>query len=504
MDKARIEIWSRIYDSLDKIKLLKESSADRYCYINHDTDEKLFFVISEYNDEKAIFCYFSEEDYIEFLNTLVYDIGESAVFMQNAVLIHGSNKSGLTKQCFGAIKTLDKKYYGSNYPNIIALHSRYTPRELSPEEAEQLSEALPHLYDIEEHSKKQKIESPDMFTAPDGVIAMEIVKNNVSAYKIEKIDASKNKGIHLKIESNSALKKLAKKNAVNYSLALEEMCLPIPAKNDDDIGYFPTLVAIADSKSNEIIYSQMFAPDNYREGIFDAICDIANEEGKPKEIQIFNPALKIYLEDFCKKAHISLKLKDLSSKLSLILNDFINDAFDELIGELLNVNKKENAGKPPLKLFPSDEGTDKGSYVISVSLGTGCYRHIKISVNDTLYDLSDAILDAFNFDNDHCHAFFMDNRAWSRENAYYSDEDEDDFFGFAFQNKKTDTAVLKNVMSVKKKFLYIFDFGDDWRFSCNVLRLTEDECDEPQIIRSVGESPEQYPYFDDEYDEDEE
>ena len=54
------------------------------------------------------------------------------------------------------------------------------------------------------------------------------------------------------------------------------------------------------------------------------------------------------------------------------------------------------------------------SYVISVSLGKGCYRHIRISADMTFDDLSCAILDAFMFDNDHLHGFFMDNIFWSR------------------------------------------------------------------------------------------
>ena len=57
------------------------------------------------------------------------------------------------------------------------------------------------------------------------------------------------------------------------------------------------------------------------------------------------------------------------------------------------------------------------SYVISVSLGTGCYRHIRISADMTFDDLSCAILDAFMFDNDHLHGFFMDNIFWSRNSA---------------------------------------------------------------------------------------
>ena len=61
-----------------------------------------------------------------------------------------------------------------------------------------------------------------------------------------------------------------------------------------------------------------------------------------------------------------------------------------------------------------------GSYVISVSAGTGCYRHIQISQGATLFRLHRAILAAFDFEDDHAHAFFMDNHCWSRNNAFFS------------------------------------------------------------------------------------
>lgn len=54
-----------------------------------------------------------------------------------------------------------------------------------------------------------------------------------------------------------------------------------------------------------------------------------------------------------------------------------------------------------------------GSYVISVSAGTGCYRHIQISKTATLHKLHKAIINAFDFEDDHEHAFFMDNKYWA-------------------------------------------------------------------------------------------
>ena len=140
------------------------------------------------------------------------------------------------------------------------------------------------------------------------------------------------------------------------------------------------------------------------------------------------------------------------------------------------------------------------SYVISVSYGTGCYRHIRISGKSTLEELSEAILDAFDFDNDHLHAFFMSNRAWDNEDCYssrYADDGCPD----------TDTCRLQFIgLEVGKKFLYIFDFGDDWRFQCKVLNILDEDTKSPEVVRSKGEPPIQYPDYneDDEYYDDDE
>lgn len=131
-----------------------------------------------------------------------------------------------------------------------------------------------------------------------------------------------------------------------------------------------------------------------------------------------------------------------------------------------------------------------GSYVISVSAGTGCYRHIQISKSATLYRLHQAIIGAFDFDDDHGHAFFMDNKYWSSGAAYFSSEMRN-------SNGTTKKAKLEKLrLSKGNQFKYIFDFGDEWRFQCKVLREVDEPADIPRVIRSVGESPEQYPVFD--------
>lgn len=137
-----------------------------------------------------------------------------------------------------------------------------------------------------------------------------------------------------------------------------------------------------------------------------------------------------------------------------------------------------------------------GSYVISVSLETGCYRHICISEKATLLMLHRAIQNAFDFDDDHQHAFFLDNHVWSHERAYFSVKSDPG-------DRVTKSCTLQKAgLKPGDKFKYLFDFGDEWVFQCRVLRRTEESVDIPYILKSVGESPEQYPDPEDFYDED--
>lgn len=129
------------------------------------------------------------------------------------------------------------------------------------------------------------------------------------------------------------------------------------------------------------------------------------------------------------------------------------------------------------------------SYVISVSLGTGCYRHIQISASATLFQLHKIILSSFQFEDDHAHAFFMDNHIWSAGDPFFSMKMRGD-------ELLTTEYTLADVMLAKgDKFKYLFDFGADWCFQCKVLRELEDRTDIPGVIRSVGQAPEQYPDF---------
>lgn len=45
----------------------------------------------------------------------------------------------------------------------------------------------------------------------------------------------------------------------------------------------------------------------------------------------------------------------------------------------------------------------------------------------------------------------------------------------------------------EKQFKFLFDFGDEWLFQCKVLRVLKEGTEEPEVIKSKGEAPKQYP-----------
>lgn len=133
-------------------------------------------------------------------------------------------------------------------------------------------------------------------------------------------------------------------------------------------------------------------------------------------------------------------------------------------------------------------------YTLKVSLEKNCYRHLTFPGSFTLEDLADMILFAFDFDNDHLHAFFMDGQPYSRGESYYSRYAEEP--GTPTNKIRVETLGL----SEKQKFLFLFDFGDDWQFNCEIKKITDTPEKEPYISEIVGKAPAQYPDYG-EYDD---
>ncbi len=194
------------------------------------------------------------------------------------------------------------------------------------------------------------------------------------------------------------------------------------------------------------------------------------------------------------------------------------------------------------------------TYTFHVSLpGTGrTWRKIEIRADQTLEDLHFAIQKAYRWDGDHLYSFFMSGQAWDESSEYrlpegytpwgepIDDEEGEEWpeltpeeheqvlrtlFGGgegmtveemqahmdAFWEEylaeeealgpgNVQTSTLEELnLKLKQEFMYLFDYGDEWRFKVRVHAINENadpDAEYPRLAESVGEAPAQYPTWD--------
>jgi hypothetical protein len=127
------------------------------------------------------------------------------------------------------------------------------------------------------------------------------------------------------------------------------------------------------------------------------------------------------------------------------------------------------------------------------------YRIIAIDGDKTLFEFAEAILEAFDFDNDHAFGFYDNMKdIYRSQEGYELFTDMGESSGFRGVKKPKIEAVYE----LKKKLLFFYDYGDSWHFitQCTAIQETAKK-EKAKVIKSVGEAPEQYPDWDDE-DED--
>lgn len=336
------------------------------------------------------------------------------------------------------------------------------------------------------------------------------------------------------------LKRMKKAGA----LECEILRVPQPVRNSpEEIPFFPVLLLAVDSATERIV--PLMSVKDYEdnpETLMDMFMEgLLREKICPREIFVRDQRTYAFVKEFCAKLGISLimeeELEVLDETEDMLLDHLDMQEteemtqFDEMLDILLNMEESQLRLLPPemlgqlklllhqdvlpprveekLKQFFAllEKGDGKKnkissdnirkiithqSYVISVSLGSGCYRHIRIGSGKRLCDLHGAILDAFGFDDDHAHAFFMDNYVWSNKDSYFAEDVEGDL-------RPTSKYRLGQIdLYSGKRFKYLFDFGHEWVFQCRVLRVEDGGLGEPEVIRSKGEVPCQYGDWEDE------
>jgi len=127
-----------------------------------------------------------------------------------------------------------------------------------------------------------------------------------------------------------------------------------------------------------------------------------------------------------------------------------------------------------------------GKYTWRVSLGKP-WRRIEIPGELSLESLAAAILDAFDFDNDHVYHFeFRDRRSQTVRIACPHVNDADAW--------ADEVAIQDLPLAEGATMTFVFDYGDNWKFTLKLESVTDVDrkLKGPKVIQSSGTAPVQY------------
>lgn len=127
----------------------------------------------------------------------------------------------------------------------------------------------------------------------------------------------------------------------------------------------------------------------------------------------------------------------------------------------------------------------------------GVFRVIEVPESISLYKLAEAIIDAYNFDFDHCFGFFKGNDIFKRDEreGYELFADLKDEGIEPVKTGSVKKTKINQVWKVKgDKMTFMFDYGDDWRWEVKLQGFGEKDPKKkyPLILEKQGRAPSQY------------
>jgi len=121
------------------------------------------------------------------------------------------------------------------------------------------------------------------------------------------------------------------------------------------------------------------------------------------------------------------------------------------------------------------------------------YRDIAIRPTQTFYDLHEAILRAYDFDNKHKATFYRSNDHWEKGREITLELYERAYRVPPLEMKNT--TVGSEIRIPNQKFIYHYDFNKNWSFMVELINVAKDENPKltyPSTIRTEGIAPSQY------------
>jgi pRiA4b ORF-3-like protein len=122
------------------------------------------------------------------------------------------------------------------------------------------------------------------------------------------------------------------------------------------------------------------------------------------------------------------------------------------------------------------------------------YRDVVIKHSQTFFELHNAILKAYEFDNKHQATFYRSNDSWQRGREITLEKYADREYR-AEPLLMSETTIGSEIRDTNQKFVYVYDFIKNWTFLLELINVTKEESSKvtyPAISRVEGIGPQQY------------
>jgi len=121
--------------------------------------------------------------------------------------------------------------------------------------------------------------------------------------------------------------------------------------------------------------------------------------------------------------------------------------------------------------------------VVLYGIKPSVYRTIQIQASATFYHLHMALQEAFGWHDGHLHSFMLDGEeiGMNEFNEFEEDEVQDEH----------SIHLSKKLFREKQKFIYLYDFGDNWKHQITVTKFIEakEGTFYPRCVRGARNTP---------------
>jgi hypothetical protein len=121
------------------------------------------------------------------------------------------------------------------------------------------------------------------------------------------------------------------------------------------------------------------------------------------------------------------------------------------------------------------------------------YRDIAIRHKQSFFELHEAILKSYEFDNKHAATFYRSNHNWQRGREISLESYDKQYKAAPLLMK--DTTIGSEIKDTNQRFIYVYDFNKNWTFLVELINVTKEENAKltyPATMRKEGIPPSQY------------